>query len=281
MADAGGIARAVGSDPVRQSLVSRQLKELEAFFERELTRREGKSLALTPAGEELARLAREHLSALDDFAGAGREADARFSLGAGDSILHWRVLPRLAAARRAFPRLVLELHALGPGRIVGELRDLGLDFGIVRSSREHRPLASELLGRVEYALYVPRGLVAARSKPDARRLLSELPLAVPHGDEVFTRWLEALALGKEVVPSVALRCETFPQACSALASGGYAAILPTFVRSELRGRAVVEVKAPLFADLASDVHLVWNPRVLRVRAAAERARDALARAIAW
>jgi DNA-binding transcriptional LysR family regulator len=281
VADAGGIARAVGSDPVRQSLVSRQLKELEAFFERELTLRQGKSLALTPAGEELARLAREHLAALDDFAGAGRGLDARFSLGAGDSILHWRVLPRLAAARRAFPQLVLELHALGPGKVVDELRDLALDFGIVRSTREHRRLASERLGRVEYALYVPRALLAPREKADARRLLVELPLAVPHGDEVFTRWLEALALGKEVVPSVALSCETFPQACSALVGGGYAAILPTFVRSELRGRAVVEVKAPLFADLASDAHLVWNPRVLRVRAAAERARDALARAISW
>jgi DNA-binding transcriptional LysR family regulator len=281
VADAGGIARAVGKDPVRQSLVSRQLKELEEFFERELTRRHGKSLALTPAGEELARLAREHLAALDDFAAANREIDVRFSLGAGDSVLHWRVLPRLAAVRRSFPRLALELHALGPGAIVEELRDLGLDFGIVRGTREHRPLASERLGRVEYALFVPRALLALRTKQDARRLLSVLPLAVPHGDEVFTRWLEALALGKELVPNVALRCETFPQACSALVGGGYAAILPTFVRSELRGRPVTCVTAPLFADLASDVHLVWNPRVLRIRPAAARARSALAAAIAW
>lgn len=281
VADAGGIARAVGSDPVRQSLMSRQLKELEEFFERELTRRKGKTLGLTPAGEELARLAREHLAALDDFAALGREVDARFSLGAGDSILHWKVLPRLDAARRSFPRLVLELHALGPGAIVEGLGDLGLDFGIVRGAREHRPLASELLGRVAYALYVPRALLTGRSKPDARRLLAELPLAVPHGDETFSRWLEALALGQEVIPSIGLRCETFPQACRALLGGGYAAILPTFVRSELRGRAVVEVPSPLFSDLASDVHLVWNPRVLRVRAAAGRARDALAKAIAW
>ena len=47
VADAGGISRAVGDDPARQSLVSRQLKELEEFFEVELTRRDGKRLALT------------------------------------------------------------------------------------------------------------------------------------------------------------------------------------------------------------------------------------------
>jgi DNA-binding transcriptional LysR family regulator len=165
--------------------------------------------------------------------------------------------------------------------VVGGLRDFTLDFGIVQSTREHRPLASERLGRVEYALFVPRALLATHEKSDARRLLATLPLAVPHGDELFTRWCEALSLGKQIVPNVALRCETFPQACTARLGGGYAAILPTVVRSELRGRAVVEVKAPLFADLAADVHLVWNPRVMRVRAAAERTRDALVRAIAW
>jgi DNA-binding transcriptional LysR family regulator len=95
------------------------------------------------------------------------------------------------------------------------------------------------------------------------------------------RWLDALTLGKEVVPNIALHCATFPQAHAAVLGGGYAAILPTFVRSELRARGVIEVTSPLFMDLASDVHLVWNPRVLRVRASAERARDALAKAIAW
>ena len=281
VAEAGGIARAVGSDPTRQSLVSRQLKELEEFFERELTQREGKTLALTPAGLELAQLARDHLAALDDYASGGRGVDARFSLGAGDSILHWKVLPRLAAARRSFPRLALSLHALGPADILQQLRDLGLDFGIVRRAREQRSLAFELLGRVDYALYVPRALLPRRAKLDAGRLLAELPLALPHGDDAFTRWLEALALGKEIVPRVALACATFPQACAALLGGGYAAILPTFARSELRGHAISEVASPLFGDLTADLHLVWNPRVLRVRATAALVRDAVAHAVAW
>ncbi len=42
VADAGGIARAARNDPTRQSQFSRQLKELEDFFEVELTRRQAR-----------------------------------------------------------------------------------------------------------------------------------------------------------------------------------------------------------------------------------------------
>ena len=39
VAEAGGIARVAGGDPAKQSLYSRQLRELEQFFGAELTRR--------------------------------------------------------------------------------------------------------------------------------------------------------------------------------------------------------------------------------------------------
>ena len=38
IAEAGGIARIAGGDPAKQSLYSRQVKELEQFFGVELTR---------------------------------------------------------------------------------------------------------------------------------------------------------------------------------------------------------------------------------------------------
>jgi DNA-binding transcriptional LysR family regulator len=61
MAQAGGIAKAAPNDATRQSLISRQIKELEVYFGTELTRRKGKILSLSPAGERLATLIREQL----------------------------------------------------------------------------------------------------------------------------------------------------------------------------------------------------------------------------
>jgi LysR family transcriptional regulator, nitrogen assimilation regulatory protein len=61
MAEAGGIAKVAGGDPAKQSLYSRQLRELEQFFGAELTRRKGKGIEFTEQGLELARQVRAHL----------------------------------------------------------------------------------------------------------------------------------------------------------------------------------------------------------------------------
>ena len=47
IAEAGGITKAAGSDPGKQSLYSRQIKELETFFGVELKVRRGKGIVLT------------------------------------------------------------------------------------------------------------------------------------------------------------------------------------------------------------------------------------------
>jgi DNA-binding transcriptional LysR family regulator len=280
VAEAGGIARAVGKDTTRQSLVSRQLKELEEFFEIELTRRVGKGLGLTPAGERLARLAREHLLALTDFTDASREVAPLFHLGAGDSVLHWRVIPRLGAIRASLPRAILRVDTSGPAAIVGCLRELTLDFGVLRKDATH-DLASTSLGRIEYALYAPRRLLATvgRGRPTAVGVLATVPLALPSGDELFTAWFRRTLASHAIEPRVELECVTFPQACRAVASGHFAAVLPTLARSELGRKSVIELASPLFAELATEIHLAWNPRLLRLRSAAQGARDALVEAL--
>ena len=48
IAEAGGVTKAAQGDPVRQSLYSRQLKDLSKFFDAELAKKEGRSLKLTP-----------------------------------------------------------------------------------------------------------------------------------------------------------------------------------------------------------------------------------------
>jgi DNA-binding transcriptional LysR family regulator len=277
VAEAGGIARAVGKDPTRQSLVSRQLKELEEFFEIELTRRAGRGLVLTAAGERLASLARAHLLALADFTEGSRELAPTFHLGAGDSLLHWRVLPRLGAVRAVLPHATLRVATAGPDAIVRSLRELTLDFGLLRGDAT-RELASESLGRVEYAVYVPRRLLGARRRADAAWVLATLPLAVPSGDELFTAWLEGIVTQRGIAPRIDLACVTFPQACRAVASGQVAAILPTLARGELGRKAVAELRSPLLAELGADIHLVWNARLMRLRSTADVARRAFVKA---
>ena len=112
VAEAGSLVRAAGSDPVRQSQFSRQLKELEDFFGVELTRRHGKGLVLTEHGQELVQIARESIGRLHDFQLRAGNQPLTFSIGGGDSLVQWLVLPRLAALQKNLPNINLRLQNL-------------------------------------------------------------------------------------------------------------------------------------------------------------------------
>jgi DNA-binding transcriptional LysR family regulator len=281
VADAGGISRAVGDDPARQSLVSRQLKELEEFFEVELTRRDGKRLALTPAGRALVEVAREHLAALDDFAKSSREEVVRFQLGAGDSLLHWHIVPRLRPVQRALPRVTLRLVRAVATTIAEQLLAMGLDFGVMRAERADRSLASEPLGTLAYSLFAPRALVRSRQRPDVRWILEHVPTAVTYTDEGLARWWRTMRGTPGLPDKFALECETFPQAARAVSSGAYAAILPRAARADFDRDTVVEVRGSDLEPLTHEVALVWNPRLIRTRSAADSVRRELADALRW
>src|SRR4030095_8519532 len=92
IADAGSIVRAASDDPVRQSLFSRQVRELEEFFGAELTRRHGKTIALSPAGHRLASLIRAQLQDLDDFRREQAGAPKTFTIASGGSMIEWVVV---------------------------------------------------------------------------------------------------------------------------------------------------------------------------------------------
>ena len=57
---AGSMVRAAGGDPARQSQYSRQIKELEDFFQAGLVERYGKGIRLTASGRSDARFRRGH-----------------------------------------------------------------------------------------------------------------------------------------------------------------------------------------------------------------------------
>ncbi|HSI08860.1 MAG: LysR family transcriptional regulator, partial [Rariglobus sp.] len=101
--DAGSIAQAAPGDPIRQSQYSRQLRELSEFFGCEVAQRQGKLLKLTEQGRKLADLARNHLRSLEDFRAECRTECPDYTIAAGDSILHWLVIPRLGTLAGSKP----------------------------------------------------------------------------------------------------------------------------------------------------------------------------------
>src|SRR5262245_36742160 len=118
VADAGAIARAAPGNPIKQSQLSRQIAELEAFFGKALVERRGRGLALTDAGVRLAVVVRETLQGLTDVAASGSERAIAASLGAGDHLLHGWLIPRLP---QLHGRVALALAAMDPREAIARL----------------------------------------------------------------------------------------------------------------------------------------------------------------
>jgi DNA-binding transcriptional LysR family regulator len=277
--DAGSIAAAAPSDPVRQSQYSRQLRELAEFFGCEVAQRRGKILKLTAQGERLAELAREHLRSLDDFRSECREESVAFTIGAGDSLIQWLVIPQLGALVEAFPGTRFATTNLRTNEIVQQLTDGRIDFGIIRKNAVTPGLKSVSLGLVTYVAVVPAALARRKRKLTLREVLSEFPLATQTTDGQFTGGLREIAKGLEIALAPALACQSFPQTMAAVRSGRFAAIVPTMAVRELDDHSVQRVTGDALKSLAREAMLTWNQRLVRVRPHAGRLTVALQNAL--
>ena len=263
--DAGSIAQAAPGDPVRQSQYSRQLRELSEFFGCEVAQRRGKILKLTEQGERLAELAREQLRSLDDFRAECKEQGVAFTIGAGDSLIQWLVIPRLKKLLDEFPGTHFATGNLRTNEIVQQITDSRLDFGIIRKNAIAPGLKAVSLGTVRYVALVPNSLVRPKKKLSLGEALTSLPLATQTTDGQFTSGLRQIAKEAGVGLAPALSCQSFPQTLAALKSGRFWAIVPEIAVPDLAAIPVHRLDDAALKQLDREAMLAWNPRLVRIR----------------
>jgi DNA-binding transcriptional LysR family regulator len=257
--DSGSISRVADGDPVRQSQISRQIGELEEFFGIELMRRRGKGLEATEAGIELARQIRISLQGLEDFQAAAVEQPLEYRFAAGNSVIEWLVVPKLAELRKRIPGLVVHLFDERSRDVVAGLMDHCYDFGVLRKTAVKRPLRFRPLRKIGYALFVPRGW-AVNSDSD---VFGKLPLAATFGGEFLEELENAASAGKKDL-RVTHYCASFTQAARLVQSGAAAAVLPDLAESDLAGHAK-RVELPWLAKYKREIGVAWHARLIEIR----------------
>src|SRR5262249_3944047 len=137
------------------------------------------------------RSVREMFISLDDFQRSCGEASLDVSIGAGDSLLQWVLLPHLRKIQEKLKNNGLRnvrftLRNLKNEEIEEQLAELKLDLGLLRESAVPAKHKKERILQVEFAIFVPRSLLSGRSKPDYKFVLRHLPLVQhnPGGDFV-------------------------------------------------------------------------------------------------
>ena len=266
---AGSITKAADGDPIKQSQYSRQIKELEDFFQAKLVERHGKGIRLTGGGRELARISRFFLLGLSNFQRGCLAEEQTFRIGASATFLERFLLPVLAEtpASRSGPRYALEIA--GDAEIERRLHDLTLDFGIVTATTISRPLQQKELGSWRLRLWVPKAV--CRNESHALHAFKDqrLPLVLPAGEISLSN----LGLLRECEPR--LTCSSFLQAQAALEREGMAALLPDFLVPSRPTGAFFSVRVSQLNACGFHYRLAWNPRLLRLNPHASRRRDFL------
>ncbi len=275
VADAGGIANAIGDDPVRQSQYSRQLKELDQFFGVELTCRKGRSLTLTPAGQSLAVVVRETFATLCDVRNKFVGAPVSVTVGAGEALHHWILTDAAGKLRAEFPRVIINLVNRKTNSVVDALSERSIDFGLVRSTAVPETLHSRNVGRLEYRLFIPLSLLPKLQAKNPALLLTKVPLAMLEGKGDYTQGIQNIADRMQIQLNISLVCTTLPQICSAVRSGAYAGILPALAAPELPVERFVAFDLPQFKLLRRPLSLCWHPRLFVVRDGVEKLAESL------
>lgn len=263
--DAGSIARTAPGDAVKHSQYSRQLRELSEFFGREVTHRRGKVLKLTPEGAQLAELVRPFLRGLEDFHSECRNERTVFNIAAGDSLIHWLVIPRLGGLIKALPDVRFTTSSLRTNEIVQQIYDARVDFGLIRKNAIAPGLKSIALGTLAYVAVVPRVLAPRKPIPNFSDVFKKYPLAMQTTDGQFSKQLRNIALSEDDSFRPGLGCESFPQTLAAVRSGRFAAIIPELAVQELPAGSVHKISGDPLRQLQRDIILAWNPRVIKVR----------------
>lgn len=264
IAQAGGITKAAGGDPGKQSLYSRQIKELETFFGLELKMRRGKGIVLTDEGHELARLTRAHLLELAEFQRGAKKMPQRISIGSGNSVIEWILMPRMETISKALPEARFECFADRTRVIVSRLLDLTLDVGIIREDAVQGQLRSTPLTVVRYSLFVPKKLSPGLNAENLRRRLGHIPLATSMGGQ----FRETLEKGGEKLRwplKIVISCSSFTQAARLVLSGNYGGVLPGIARADFEPSRVFEIPLPFLKDYSRKLCVAWNPRLIEVR----------------
>ena len=270
--DAGGFARAAPGDPSRQSQLSRQVRDLERALGAELLVREGRGVAPTGAGLRLQAVLRELGEGLREVKRLDKQGFPEVTVAAGDSLLQWLVLPSLGAAPAWTHSARASLFASSDP--LGELVSGRAHVALVRARPMPTGLSAKACGSLGFALFVPRAL--ARTGNDLGKVLSRVALVGVSADtEPFERLV--LAMGRPLV--AALTCETFPQAARAVATGRYAALLPSIAASELPPTVATAFAVPGLRPMASRLVLVARTRALEARPALAETFDRLRTAL--
>ncbi len=229
--------RAAEQVRVAQPSLSQQIRALEHDLGAPLFHRIRGNVTLTEAGETLLPIARRILAETETAQRAIRELDeldrGRVRLGAPPSLCTGLLPAMLAAFRRRYPGIQLELHESGSGDLRQRLSEGALDLALLASAPADPHLAATPLLLEELVVVSPPDAPIAHAGPRLGiRELADVPLVMfRRGYDVREATVNACrAAGFE--PSFAIEGGEMDAVLELVRAGLGAAVVPSTVAGD-------------------------------------------------
>ncbi len=215
-----GAARALGTSA---SALSRAVGLLEENVGVDLFRREGRTLALTPAGVELLAATRVAMRGVHDVTLADRAPSGPLFVGVTSRIGALRVLPALAALRAEHPAVVPEVTTVAHDDIATSILSGRLHAAVTLAAIDRADLVCSRLQPAKSAVYCGRAHPLWRTPDASTRAILRHPFAAPvtsPGGAPVDGWPAHLER------TVSLRASMLEPAIDACVRGELLAVLP-------------------------------------------------------
>ena len=231
--EAGGLTQAAHRCHAAQPTLSHALARLEeAVGEPVLSRRAGKGVAVTEAGEVVLLRARAALASLagltEDLAALKGLARGTLRVATNPSLLATRLAPVLVSFRQKHAGVRLLVRALRAERLADAVRKGRADLGVLAGAPREvlRGLKVTRLGDEAFVLVVRRDDPLARSREVACHRLADEPLVLPPPATFTGRLLRRALARASTPPSIGLTLSTAEALRETVRAGLGRTILP-------------------------------------------------------
>lgn len=241
---AGNIAAASQQSGKSQSLLSRQVSELEGIKDNykgkgldgvSLLNREVIPHVLTEEGEHLARMTQEFVHSFDQYVNALKKEDEVITIAAGESIILWLLIPLLSEKTNK-----IRFRNMRSRQAFEAMKKGVVDIAIHHEKDGEADTVSpprwsvEPVGGYELQVIVEKSLLRGKTVKKWRDLEGiNLPVATLEGGGSTRKLVEKLCAQAPSGPQISLECTSHPQIIEACRKGRYIGIVPQIAKSQI------------------------------------------------
>jgi DNA-binding transcriptional LysR family regulator len=258
---AGSIALASRGDPVTQSLISRQISELEKALGVELLDRTMKPFQATLAAQRMAD-SYERFGREVEEASSGKSARRQVRVGAGEWVIRELMTPLIAKQIKQLDGVSWQMHNMTSRKIQEGLAAERLDLGL--ASR----LSAEGSVRVkELPAYGMRLVLPPDAVPDKSgwKRLATMQVVLLEGDGGFRKFLTETEKSQGVQLRIGAECTSYSQAVDLAEAAGWAVFVPELGWKRRGDWTKRYQKLPGLDRYLHTLLLGWNERIIQRR----------------